>query len=121
MDNSEILQHVKEMMADILASPRWDNPDEPNPATIKHIGERVKSAESMQRIRENEDYVRLLNTVCYFEEALNDDWMPFEILGLPLGKARKFLSKLYQEFDNVQEGEWARTIKKIYQETGSLF
>jgi hypothetical protein len=117
MDEFEILKHIKEMIADILASPRWESPDQPDPGTIRHIGERVNSPESMRKFREKEDYTLLIDTLSDFEESLNDDWMPYTIIGLELEQARRFLKKLYNEFDNIQEGQWTRAIKRIYQET----
>jgi len=104
MNNHEILEHVKEMITDILSSPRWESPDQPNPGTIRQIGERANSPESMRKIREKEDYILLLDTESDFEESLNDDWMTYNIIGFELEQSRTFLRRLYDEFSSIQEG-----------------
>ena len=116
MDNQQILNHYKQLLTDILSSPRWDDENNPTREKIKDIGERVNSPDSMVRFRTNKDYNLLADTINDVEDCFNDDWLPFEMFGLNLKELRKFLTVILSKFDSIPEGEWTSTIKQIHQE-----
>jgi hypothetical protein len=116
MDNRQILNHYKQLLTDIVYSPRWDNENNPTREKIADIGERVNSPDSMVRFRTNEDYNLLADTINDVEDCFNDDWLPYEMFGLSLKELRKFLMVILSKFDEIPEGEWTSTIKQIHQE-----
>ena len=95
---------------------RWENADNPLKEKIKHIGERVNSPNSMATFRSINDYNLLLDIINDVEECFNDNWLPFEMFGLTLNQTKTFLTALLGEFDQINEGEWTSTIKRIHQD-----
>ena len=91
-----IQQHLIAEAKELCASRRWRNPDTPGSANIKDYGQRIASPGALQAFRETPEGEYLLGVMDAYEEALNDDWLPFAILGLPLQNARIFISSTIQ-------------------------
>ena len=116
MENQQILNHYKQLLADIVNSPRWEDENSPSRNKIIDIGERVNSTDSMVRFRINKDYHLISDIINDVEDAFNDDWLPYEMFGLNLIELRTFLKAILNKFDEIPEGEWTSSLKQIYQE-----
>ncbi len=75
----EYLELMIEVIDAIIDSPRWKDNDTPMPGKIVELGPRIKNGNLYRTIRENPNLKLLLETIECYEEALNDDWMPFDI------------------------------------------
>lgn len=94
-----IQQHLIAEAKELSASERWYYPDSPGSAHVQRLGERVASPEAYRAFRETPEGDYLLAAIEAFEEALNDDWLPYEIIGLPLEKAREFILAVATELE----------------------
>jgi O6-methylguanine-DNA--protein-cysteine methyltransferase len=112
---NEILKHIKLMLQEIVDSPRWIDVNNPLRERISDIGERVKSSENLREFREIEDLNLLIEIADSFEEYFNDDWLPYEIIGLKLMDSRKFLQKLIDEYEKIPDGQWTKTIQDLHE------
>lgn len=92
-----IEQLISEEASDFSLSVRWKNQDHPGSAQIKELHERLASPEKYRAFRELKEGEYLLSIIEAFEEAFNDDWLPYEIVGLPLEKAKEFISIVAKE------------------------
>ena len=101
---------------DILKSPRWDNQNTPFPGTITELWERVNDRDSYNYFRYHAGGRLLLDIIELTEEAFNDDWLPFEIIGLELGTYREFLAHLLKELPHIDTGESESMIKRIHRQ-----
>lgn len=63
------------------------------------LAERVASPEALGAFRTTEAGRYLLAVVQAYEDALNDAWLPFGIVRLPLDQARRFLGMLADELE----------------------
>lgn len=77
----------------ILSAPRWGYPDSPGSAHVPRLSSRL-TPEQFQSLRAIPDGAFLLDLLETFEDSLNDDWLPSELLSLPLPEARQFLGSL---------------------------
>jgi hypothetical protein len=85
------------VLADALRSPRWDAPDAPGSAHIVELAERVQDANAYSGFRSTAEGAYFLQIVEPLQEALNDDWLPFELFGLRLPSAREFIAGVIEE------------------------
>jgi hypothetical protein len=77
---------------DLCAAPRWQYADQPGSAQIVELAERLGSPSAYREFRATPEGDYLLFVVESFQDALNAEWMPFEIVGLQLNSARTFLA-----------------------------
>lgn len=94
-----IQHHLVAEAKEICTSIRWQSPDIPGSIHIQEFAERLASPEAYRTFRETSEGRYLLDVVEAYEEALNDDWLPFEIIGLPLEKAREFIHSVATELE----------------------
>jgi hypothetical protein len=104
------------MLQEIIDSSRWNDINNPQRDKISDIGERVNSSDSLRKFREIEDFNLLIEIADSFEEYFNDDWLPYEIIGLKLMDSRKFLQKLINDFDKISDGQWTKKIQDIHEQ-----
>jgi|WetSurMetagenome_2_1015567.scaffolds.fasta_scaffold1733430_1 hypothetical protein len=112
----EFLGLMIEVIDDIIDSPRWKDNDTPMPGGIIELGAKINNGNQYRTIRENPDLKLLLETIENYEESLNDDWMPFEILGLKLPEAFSFIQKIRTIAKNSLIHEFDQKIKEAYKE-----
>jgi hypothetical protein len=89
-----IEQELMRVAAQLANSPRWDQPDSPGSADIVELAARVNDPDALRSFRQSAAGKFYLGVIESYEEAFNDDWLPFEIAALPLGAAREFISFL---------------------------
>ncbi|GHA76698.1 hypothetical protein [Cognatilysobacter bugurensis] len=113
-----VLDSLLSQIQDILSAPRWAYPDSPGSANVPRLTTRL-TPEQFQSLRAVPEGAFLLDLLDLFEEALNDDWLPFELAGLPLPKAREFLSNLagyMREHQQLAPVEQARAMHRALAE-----
>jgi len=88
-----VLDSLLSQIQEILSAPRWGYPDSPGSANVSRLASRL-TPEQFQSLRAVPDGAFLLDLLDTFEDSLNDDWLPFELAGLPLPEAREFLGSL---------------------------
>lgn len=81
------------------ASPRWEAPDSPGSARVMELHHRLSSPESFTAFRATPDGQFVLAVIEAYECALNDEWLPMEILGLALEDARLFIGLVASEIE----------------------
>lgn len=99
---------------EIFASTRWDYPDAPGSAHITELATRLASPEDYRAFRATAEGSYLLGVVEAFEDALNDEWLPFEIVGLPLEEARNFVLHVAGELEKTTMGEAVQRLRSYY-------
>lgn len=109
-----IKQHLLAEAKDISASIRWQYPDTPGSAHIVELAARFSSPEIYRAFRETPDGDYLLGIIESFENALNDDWMPYEIIGLSLENAREFISNVAHELERYSMPEAIQRLRSCY-------
>jgi hypothetical protein len=106
--------HISEEAGEIFSSSRWSHPDTPGSAHILSIGERVKSQDAFVVFRNTEEGKFLLGVIESYEDALNDDWMPLEIIGLPLDKAKLFIHAVWEELRQSEAMASIENLRECY-------
>ena len=86
-----IRMHIAAVARELSLSSRWQNPDAPGSAHVQELADRVSSPTEYRRYRSEPEGEYLLAIIESFQEALNDDWLPHEIVGLPLTQAAQFI------------------------------
>lgn len=109
--------HILEEADEIAASPRWNNPNAPGSGRILDIGERVNSPAAFVAFRSTEEGKYLLDAIDAYENALNDDWMPFQIVGLPLDNAKAFILAVAEE---LRRGDPVAAVKNLRERYAQL-
>lgn len=95
-----IQQKLIEEAQDFSNSSRWDDQDYPGSAHIEELHKRLNSPVDYSEFRNTEEGEYLLSVVEAYEEAFNDDWLPFEIVGLTLNNTQEFISLVAQELQS---------------------
>lgn len=108
--NQMIEIHISDEAGEFYSSDRWSNLDTPGSARVLSIGERVKSPQALAAFRSTQDGKFLLDVVDSFEDALNDEWMPLKIIGLPLDKAKSFIHAVWEE---LRESDVCHAVKNL--------
>ncbi len=88
-----LLDTLLSQMRDIVTAQRWDYPDAPAPAHIPDLASRI-TRDELRELQATPAGELLLGIIESYEAALNDDWLPYELLGLPLPQARQLLRNL---------------------------
>lgn len=109
-----IQQHLIAEAKEISASTRWQCPDTPGSAHIVKLAVRVSSPGMYRAFRETPEGQYLLNVIEAFEEALNDDWLPYEIVGLSLENAREFICSVVGELEQRPMSEVIQGLRSCY-------
>mgnify|MGYP001550838960 CR=1 FL=1 len=115
--NQMLEMQIFEEAGEIFSSPRWSYPDAPGSAHVLRIGERVKSLDAFVAFRNTEEGKYLLSVIESYEDALNDDWMPFEIIGLSLDKAKSFIHSVWEE---LRQSDAAGAVKNLRERYAQL-
>lgn len=110
MIRAHLIAEAKEMSA----SPRWQNPDAPGSARIVELGARLGSPEKYGAFRETPDGDYLLSVIEAYEDALNDDWLPDEIIGLRLEHAREFIARMANELASTSAPQVIPNLRALY-------
>lgn len=84
---------------DILASPRWDQPNTPGGDYITELSEHIGNGEYYAAFRETVAGRFYLSMIEPLEAAITSEWLPYECIGLPLPDARAFLQRLVAEVE----------------------
>ena len=95
-----IQAHIVAEARDFSASHRWAEPDTPGSARVKELHSRLASPEKYAGFRATPEGAFLLSVLETYEGALNDDWLPFEVLGLSLQDAQLFIGLIAQELES---------------------
>jgi len=98
----------------IVVAPRWEYPDAPGSAHVPDLASQL-TPEDFVALRATTAGSFILDLLESFEVALNDDWLPFELAGLPLPLAREFLRQLgayIREHHQLVPLEQARTMHR---------
>lgn len=93
---------ISEVAGDIYSSPRWDYPDYPGSARITLLADRVNNPDAIATFRSTPIGNYLLTVIDAYIDALNDDWLPGEIVGLPLAESREFAHAVWAELRTGQ-------------------
>lgn len=97
--NPIITAHLVAEARELLASPRWLYPDTPGSAQIVELSVRLCSPTMYRAFRDTPEGDYLLRVIEAYEDAMNDDWLTFEILGLKLEHAREFITQVARELE----------------------
>lgn len=114
-----IQRHLVDEAREIAASPRWRHPDTPGFARIVELGERLASPETYRAFRQTPDGAWLLEVVEAYEDALNDDWLPYAVFGLPLEAAREFAADLARELERRPLSDAVTHLRARHAELGT--
>lgn len=109
-----IEQHLVAEAKELSASRRWEEPDFPGSAGVKELHHRLASPEIYAAFRTTPDGQFLLPIIETYEGALNDDWLPTEILGLPLEDAQLFIGLVAREIETNGLSVAAANLKQSY-------
>ncbi|MDB5807097.1 MAG: hypothetical protein JWN73_4419 [Betaproteobacteria bacterium] len=93
-------QHIVAEAKELCASQRWQSPGTPGSAQIEELGARLASPETYAAFRNTAEGEYLLPLIEAYEAALNDDWLPANLAGLPLDKAREFIHAVATALEN---------------------
>jgi hypothetical protein len=113
--NRDVIKALKDMCADVLASPRWRAPDTPRHGSLVELSERLNVGKQYAAIRKSPDFRLLFETMESYEQALNDDWMPYEIVGLKLTKAKAFVERISEILETHEPSEFEDAVMSAYQ------
>lgn len=56
----------------------------------------------------------LLYVIETYENAMNDDWLPYEIIGLPLERAREFIRQVEIELESGPTPHLIPNLREVY-------
>jgi hypothetical protein len=85
--------------SDFHTSIRWQHPDSPGSAHVEELGARLHDPAAYRAFRETPEGDYLLSLIEAYEAALNDDWLPLEVVGLSHGAAREFIGCVALELE----------------------
>jgi hypothetical protein len=93
----DIEKAIIQISGDLSKAGRWQNSNQPNFTHIKELSEYLKNGEQYRAFRKSEVGSYFLTIIEAYEEAFNDDWLPFDILGMKLDKAKQFIELVNKE------------------------
>ncbi len=109
-----IEQIIIEEAKDFHNSERWHNQNGPGSAHIKELHERLASSKKYKEFRALKEGDYLLSIIEAYEEAFNDDWLPYEIIGLKLEKAKEFISLVACELEKNKANDAVNNLRQHY-------
>jgi len=98
--NQEIRKSILAYIEAILTLKGWKNIgevillDDSLQNRGKHIDDYVNNMQQYEKIMEEPNFNLLLDTINCYSNALQDDWLPDYIIGLPIPKAYLFLKDI---------------------------
>lgn len=99
-----------EMFLEALQSWRWADEDQPGPARLMPLFERLADRLTYVAFKQTEAGVYLAEVAEALDEGLNDDWMPDHLFGLRLTQAQQFLGSLT---DALEHGDFSSSIPSL--------
>ena len=90
-----IYQAILEFTNEVAQSRWWDNPNAPTQGGIKGVGCRVNNPTSMGEFRVSQLGEYYLSITDAYEDAFDDDWLPYQIIGLELPSAKEFITLVH--------------------------
>ena len=109
-----VIHALKTMCIDILASPRWQDPNTPLPNHLVELVERPNIGRHYAVLKADSSFQLLFEIMETYELALNDDWMPFDILGLDLPLAKDFIESILEILETQEPSGFENAIRKAY-------
>lgn len=117
--HDDLSKHIAEEADDIYSSWRWEAVDNPGSARVPTLDERVSNSMSLSAYRTSDAGRYLLTVIELYEEALNDDWMPWEIAGLQLEAARAFILQVAEQLRSNGPNIAVENLRKNYSQLAS--
>jgi hypothetical protein len=93
----DIEKAIIQITSDLSKPDRWQNPNSPNLIHIKELSEYLHNREQYGAFRKSEVGSYFLTIIEAYEDAFNDDWLPYDIIGLKLNKAKQFIEFVNKE------------------------
>ena len=106
--------HIIAEAREFAASHRWLNPDYPGSAHVQELSQRLNSPSDYAKFRQSPHGAYLIDIVEAYETALNDDWLPDQVIGLSLEKAREFIQAVVDELAQNSTVEAIVKLRKHY-------
>ncbi|MGH8448737.1 hypothetical protein [Pseudomonas sp.] len=118
--NPLITAHLITETRELSASPRWQYPDTPGSAQIVELSARLCSPTMHRAFRDTPEGDYLLYVIEAYEHAMNDDWLPFEIIGLELEHARAFINQVARELELGSTDHLIPKLRSVYSALAGL-
>lgn len=109
-----ITAHLIAETRELSASPRWQYPDAPGSAQVVELSTRLSSPKEYSAFRDTPEGDYLLYVIEAYEDAMNDDWLPYEIIGLPLERAREFITQVASELASGPTPHFIPNLRAVY-------
>ncbi len=111
------VEHFIATLDQIIESPRWKDEDTPMPNGIDELAMRINDGTTYQSYRKTKDFELVIDVIESFEGALNDDWMPYQIEGLDLKKAKSFAIGVRDILIHKEPKEYQNEIIALHEKT----
>lgn len=108
-----IQQYLIDEAQELALSARWQHPDTPGSAQIVELAVRLSAPDTYRAFRETPEGQYLMGIMEVFENALNDDWLPYEIAGLSLENAQAFIGQVARELEEHSMPEAVQRLKML--------
>ncbi|WP_150118790.1 hypothetical protein [Collimonas fungivorans] len=106
--------HIIAEAREFAASGRWLNPDYPGSAHVQELSQRLGSPSDYAQFRQSPSGAYLVDIIEAYEMALNDDWLPDQVVGLSLEKASEFIQAVADELAQNSTVEAVVKLRKHY-------
>jgi len=100
---------------DILVLEIWQNENSPI-FYGKSFDDYFDNYKVYQQMKENENLSLLMETIEFYSNALEDDWLPKKIVNLDIANAYLFLNKIKDILLNSDENEIEKNLISTYHE-----
>lgn len=118
--NHLITAHLIAEIRELSASERWLYPDDPGGIQVVELSTRVSSPKEYSAFRDTPEGAYLLYVIEAYENAMNDDWLPYEIIGLPLERAREFIIRVASELESGPTPQFIPNLRAVYSALSAL-
>lgn len=95
-----MIEHLIAEAQALWAAQRRQQPDAPGSAPLVDLSERAAAPAAYRAFRRTPAGAYLLSIIESYESALNDEWLPFAITGLPLDKAKIFIQAVVEQLQH---------------------
>lgn len=109
-------KHLTSTAQELCASERWRRVDTPGSAQVAELADRLASPTEYRRFRSTPEGDYFLTVIEEFQTALNDEWMPFEIVGLSLNQAHEFLAAVAAASEREDLANALPQLRRTYSE-----
>ncbi|HWW08384.1 hypothetical protein [Collimonas sp.] len=106
--------HIIAEAREFAESHRCLNPDYPGSAHVQELSQRLGSPSDYAKFRQSPHGAYLVDIIEAYETALNDDWLPNQVVGLSLEKAREFIQAVADELAQNSTVEAIVKLRKHY-------